>query len=286
MQKIKSISLNDAYLQALNFAKTHYENFPVVSFLILKNLRKHIAIIYWFARTADDIADEGNESEEIRLNRLLEFESNFTKSLNGDNFNGYEYALANTITEMNLTTQYFIDLLSAFKQDVTKGRYANFDEILHYCNRSANPVGRIILELFDIRDDSANEYSDKICTALQLTNFLQDTINDYKKGRLYLAKDEMQNFNVTEYVFEQREINHNLKELVRFNVERINGFFDEGKKLLAFLNGKLKTEIKWTIAGGEEILEQIKQNDYNLFNSRPKLSKAKMAGLLIKSFIS
>lgn len=286
MQKIKSISLNDAYSQALNFAKTHYENFPVVSFLIQKNLRKHIAIIYWFARTADDIADEGNESEEIRLNRLHEFESNFTKSLNGDNVSGYEFALANTITEMNLTTQYFIDLLSAFKQDVTKGRYANFDEILHYCNRSANPVGRIILELFDIRDDNANEYSDKICTALQLTNFLQDTINDYKKGRLYLAKDEMQNYNVTEYVFEQREINHNLKELVRFNVERINGFFDEGKKLLAFLNEKLKTEIKWTIAGGEEILEQIKQNDYNLFNSRPKLSKAKMAGLLIKSFIS
>jgi len=286
MQEIKSIPLNDAYSQALNFAKTHYENFPVVSFLIPKNLRKHIAIIYWFARTADDLADKGNESEDIRLERLNKFESNFTRSLNGNESNDYEYALSNTIKEKNLTPEYFIDLLSAFKQDVTKSRYANFKEIVHYCNRSANPVGRIILELFDIRDKKANEYSDKICTALQLTNFLQDTIIDYKKGRIYLAKDEMQNYNVTEYLFEQKEINHNLKQLVKFNVERIAGFFEEGKKLLPLLNRKLRAEIKWTLAGGEEILEQIKKNDYNIINHRPKLSKAKMAGLLIKSFVS
>ena len=140
--------------------------------------------------------------------------------------------------------------------------------------------------MFDIRNKQANEYSDKICTALQLTNFLQDTVIDYEKGRIYLAKDEMQKFGVPEFLFEQKENNHNLKQLVKHNVERINGFLDEGKRLLTFLNGKLKAEIKWTIAGGEEILEQIKKNDYEIFNHRPKLSKAKMAGLLIKSFIS
>ena len=286
MQNKNNISVSNAYTQALTFAKSHYENFPVVSLLIPKKLRKHIAIVYWFARTADDIADEGNISEEIRLKRLNEFESNFRKSLEGDSGNSYEIALSNTIEEKKLTSQYFFDLLSAFKQDVTKSRYANFDEVLHYCNRSANPVGRFILELFDIRNEQANEHSDKICTALQLTNFLQDTVIDYEKGRIYLAKDEMQNFSVTEFLFEQKENNHNLKQLVKYNVERINGFFDEGKKLLTFLSGKLKTEIKWTIAGGEEILEQIKKNDYDVLIHRPKLSKIKMAGLLIKSIIS
>jgi len=286
MQETKSISLDKVYSQAIDFAKTHYENFPVVSILIPKKLRKHIALIYWFARTADDIADEGNESIEIRLEGLNEFESNFKRSLNGDESSGYENALFNTITQKNLTPDYFIDLLSAFKQDITKSRYADFNEILHYCSRSANPVGRIILELFNIRDKEAFEYSDKICTALQLTNFLQDTVIDYEKRRIYLAKDEMLNYKVSEYMFEQKENNHNLKQLVKYNVERINGFFDEGRSLLPFLNGKLRSEIKWTIAGGREILEQIKKNDYDIFNHRPKLSKVKMAGLLIKSFIS
>jgi squalene synthase HpnC len=217
MQNNNSNSLTDVYLQALNFAKTHYENFPVVSLLIPKRLKKHIGIVYWFARTADDIADEGNVSEEIRLEKLNEFESNFIKSLKGEGSNGFEIALSNTITVKKLTPKYFTDLLSAFKQDVTKGRYANFDEVLNYCKRSANPVGRIILELFNIRNEKANEYSDKICTALQLTNFLQDSLIDYKKGRIYLAKDEMQKYSVSEYLFEQKEINHNLKQLVKYN---------------------------------------------------------------------
>ena len=285
MKNKNSRSVNEIYSQALTFAKTHYENFPVVSVLIPQKMRKHIAIIYWFARTADDIADEGNESEEIRLARLNEFESNFISSLNNEINYGYEMALVNTITKMKLTPQYFIDLLSAFKQDVTKTRYANFDQVLNYCNRSANPVGRIILELFDIRDKNADEYSDKICTALQLTNFLQDTAIDYRKGRIYLAKDEMQNYKVSEFMFEQKENNHNLKQLVKFNVERIKNIFEDGKTLLSFLNRNLKVEIKWTIAGGEEILKQIKKNDYDILNHRPKLGKIKMAGLLVKSFI-
>ena len=286
MQETKSISLDEVYSQAIDFVKTHYENFPVVSHLIPKILRKHIAIVYWFARTADDIADEGNESIEIRLDRMNEFESNFKRSLNGSESSGYEKALFNTITQKKLTPDYFIELLSAFKQDVTKSRYADFNQILNYCSRSANPVGRIILEIFNIRDKEAFEYSDKICTALQLTNFLQDTVIDYQNGRIYLAKDEMQNYKVSEYMFEQKENNHNLRQLVKYNVERINGFFDEGRKLLPFLSRKLRAEINWTIAGGREILEQIKKNDYDIINHRPKLSKAKMAGLLIKSFIS
>ena len=286
MEETKSISLDGVYSQALNFARAHYENFPIVSILIPKDLRKHIAIVYWFARTADDIADEGNASEESRLEKMNEFESNIKRSLDGDARSGFEKALLNTVDNKKLTKDNFFDLISAFKQDIIKSRYADFNEILHYCNRSANPVGRIILELFNVRDQKANEYSDKICTGLQLTNFLQDTIIDYKKGRIYMAKYEMQNYKVSEYMFEQKENNHNLQQLVMYNVERINVYFEEGKKLLPFLNSKLRTEIRWTIAGGKAILEQIKKNDYDILNYRPKLSKAKMAGLLVKSIIS
>jgi len=286
MRETNSISLDGAYSQALNFARTHYENFPIVSILIPKNLRKHIAIIYWFARTADDIADEGNVSEEIRLEQMSIFESDIKRSLDGNALSSYEKALLNTVNNKKLTHNYFFDLISAFRQDIKKSRYADFNEILNYCNRSANPVGRIILELFDIRDYKANEYSDKICTALQLTNFLQDTMIDYEKGRIYLSKYEMQNYKVSEFMFEQRENNHNLKQLVKYNVDRINAYFEEGKKLLPYLNRTLRTEIKWTILSGKEILEQIKRNDYDILNHRPKLSKVIKAGLLVRSIIT
>jgi len=286
MNSNNDILIYDAYKSALKFAKTHYENFPVVSRLIPKKIRKHIAIIYWFARTADDLADEGNEWEEVRLKNLDDFELSLKNLLNRNAKNEYEFALANTINENKLSQQHFFDLIKAFKQDVVKKRYENFNEVSDYCQHSANPVGRLILELFDIRDEKAFEYSDKICTALQLTNFLQDTVIDYNNGRIYLPVDEMQKFGVTEKLFEQKDICDNLKLLIKYNTDRIQKLFDEGKKLLPFLRRRLKYEIIWTVKGGEEILEQIRKNDYNVFTYRPELSKIRMAGLLIKSLFN
>ena len=281
-----NISIDDAYSVALKFAKSHYENFPVVSFFIPGKLRKHVAIIYWFARTADDVADEGSSGEGLRLEKLNELEFNLKKSLREKAVDEYFLALADTIKTKNLTAQYFNDLLCAFKQDVIKSRYKNFNELLEYCRNSANPVGRLILELFDIRNEKANGYSDNICTALQLTNFLQDTMIDYKKGRIYYPLDEMKKFSVTTKSFEQEENNHNFKQLVKYNVDRIQSQFDNGKNLLPMLHGRLKSEIGWTVAGGEEILEQIRKNDYDVINFHPKLSKLKMAGILLKSKFS
>ena len=148
--------------------------------------------------------------------------------MSGKEANDFFSALIHTIKTKNLTPQYFYSLLSAFKQDVIKTRYKNFNELQDYCKNSANPVGRLILELFDIRNEEANRYSDNICTALQLTNFLQDTSIDYKKGRIYYPLDEMRKFSVTEKSFEL-ENNLKLKRLVEFNVERIQKLFDEGK---------------------------------------------------------
>lgn len=264
-------------------AKNHYENFPVASFLIPKNYRKDVAIVYWFARTADDLADEGNAAPEKRIEELNKFEKEFQKSLKGKSDNLYFIQLAKTITEKKLSIKHFTDLLSAFKQDVVKKSYNNFDEVLDYCQRSANPVGRILLELFKIDIDAARNSSDKVCTALQLTNFYQDTVLDIGKGRNYYPRDEMETFGVIKKMFELKENNPNIKALLKHNVDRAQVLFDEGKNLLKYLNGRFKVEIKWTIAGGEKILDKIRKNDYDVFSIRPKLNKIDFIGLLIKS---
>ena len=285
MNESEHQKLNNAYSKSLKFTKSHYENFPVVSFVIPKNLRKHVAIIYWFARTADDYADEGNFSKGERLEKLNNFEFRLKQLLNGKAESDYEFALANTIIEKKLTTENFYNLIKAFKQDVIKKRYENFDEVIDYCKHSANPVGRLILELYDIQKEEAIKYSNNICTALQLTNFLQDVSIDYKKGRIYLPQDEMDMLQITEKLFEDKENNHKLKQLVKHYIDRIQYLFDEGKKLYPFLSGRLKVEIKWTVAGGEEILNRIRKNDYNVLNNRPELSKTRMASLFLKSIM-
>ncbi len=273
----------DSEKDVLNLAKNHYENFPVASFLIPKNYRNDVAIIYWFARTADDLADEGYVTTEKRLEELNNFENEFRKSLKGNSEKFYFNQLSKTINDKKLSDGFFFDLLSAFKQDVVKKEYENYDEVLDYCKRSANPVGRILLEVFNVKEEDAFVNSDKICTALQLTNFYQDTVIDIEKGRNYYPQNEMQMFNVTKNMFELKENNPNIKALVKHNVERAQSIFDEGKNLLKYLNGRFKIEIKWTIAGGEKVLDKIRKNGYDVYTRRPKLDKMDFLSLFIKS---
>ena len=155
-------NLEKVYSDALKLATSHYENFPVVSFLIPKYLRKHVAIVYQFARQADDFADEGKFSSEKRLSKLEQYESDFKNCLNDEFANDFWSAVANTIKFFDLSPDNFTNLLFAFKQDVTKNRFDSFDEILFYCKHSANPVGRIVLELYGIRDEKLFSYSDSI----------------------------------------------------------------------------------------------------------------------------
>lgn len=274
------------YTKALDFAKSHYENFPVVSFFVPKRLRKHVAIIYWFARSADDIADEGNENAETRLVKLNEFKLKFEQALNGKPDSTFFSALSETITILNLTPKHFTDLLYAFKQDVVKKRYRNYEELLNYCNHSANPVGRLILELFNVRNKDAYYYSDEICTALQLTNFFQDTKIDFKRGRIYYTQAEMEKYGVTEKVFELNENNLNLQKLVKFNVDRARLLFNDGKKLLELLKGRLKLEIGWTVKGGEAILDKITKSNFDVLNKRPVLSKTDFVKLFFATIFN
>ncbi len=279
MRFMKDTSLKSA----ISLTKTHYENFPVASFLIPKDKRQDIAIIYWFARTADDIADEGQLSSTDRISTLNKFEKGFIDALNGVYASQQHKILSDVVIRNNLNPKYFTDLISAFRQDITKKRYNNFDEILDYCSRSANPVGRIVLDIFKIRNEEAYYYSDKICTALQLTNFYQDVEIDYAKDRIYFPIDEMTQFNVDENMFEMKENNPNFSALLKYSIDRTRVFFTEGKNLFQFLKGRLKIEIKWTVAGGEKILSKIEKNNYQIFGKRPKLNKTDFITILLKS---
>ncbi len=280
------MNIDVAYNDAIIFAKNHYENFPVISFLIRKELRKHIAIIYWFARTADDIADEGELNASERLQKIDELKYRLDELLNNKYSNHFEFALYSTINELKLSTINFYNLLKAFRQDITKTRYKNFNELLEYCENSANPVGRLILEVFNIQSEEAQRYSDAICTALQLTNFWQDTRVDFIKGRIYYPLEDMEKLNISEKMFELNENNFKLRQLVKQNVDKTADLYITGKNLFKYLKGRLKFEISWTVGGGEIILEKIRQNNYDVLNYRPSISKKELWNILVKTFIN
>jgi squalene synthase HpnC len=286
LREVNEYNAESGYREAYFLAKSHYENFPVVSLLVPKNIRKHLAIVYWFARTADDFADEGELSQVNRLNKLSAFENRLHELLNDKYRSDIEYALADTIKTKKLSRDHFLNLLKAFNQDVTKKRYSNFSEILEYCKNSANPVGRLVLELVGVKNEKAFYYSDKICTALQITNFIQDTTLDYKKGRIYYPEDEMQKFGVTEKMFELKENNVNFNHLVEFSIDRTQDMLNEGKNLLKYLYGRIRYEIGWTIKGGELIIKKIRNHHFDVLNYRPELSKINFLSLFIKSLFN
>lgn len=278
--------LEETYAEAQSFAKSHYENFPVLSFTLPKEAKKHVAVVYQFARQADDLADEGDANPKVRIKNLELYEKQFTDCLSGKFIIDFWMALKNTINECNLTTQYFYDLLSAFKQDVHTKRYSSYEDLLDYCRRSANPVGRIVLEICGVKNDDAFRYSDSICTALQLTNFYQDVSVDWQKGRIYIPQIEMETFGVPEKIFEEKQNNANFKPLLKFQIERTRELFAEGRKLLPFLPSSLLVQIKMTILGGEKILEKIEKLDYNVLTQRPKLSKIDYLKIFAKGLLT
>lgn len=257
-------------------ARAHYENFPVGSLLVPRARRKHVYSIYAFARTADDFADEGYEdaslTEESRLRSLAEWEAQLKACYCSEASHPVFAALAATVKELQLPEQLFLDLLSAFKQDVVKRRYADFAEVLDYCRRSANPVGRLILRLFDYRDAHLDELSDAICTALQLANFWQDVAVDIQKDRVYLPQDEMQQSGVTFEDLQARQGSVAYCRLLQFQVERTRALFQRGKALPNLVSGRLALELRLTWHGGMRILELIERQAYDTLRVRPKLT--------------
>jgi hydroxysqualene synthase len=272
----------EAFDYCEKIAKSHYENFPVGLF-VPSNLRKYVYCIYAFARTADDIADNENISEAIRLQQLNEYEKkldNCYKSIADDPI--FE-ALKVTVSEFSIPIKLLKDLLFAFKLDIKENRHDTFEDLLYYSSFSANPVGRLILILFGIKDNEANKYSDKICTALQLANFWQDVTTDLTKDRIYIPLSILNQYNYTEEMLFEHIYNEDFKDLMEEIVNKTQKIFDEGKNLVRYLKGRLKFEIILTFLGGSLILKKIIISEYDVFDQRPKITNKDKVILLIKT---
>ena len=276
--------------QSQSLASRHYENFPVASVFLPKHLRAPIALIYCFARQADDFADEGDLSMEERLALLDEFRQQL------DLLQAYikpksEFflALGEMIRSKKLPLTSFYDLLDAFSQDVVKTRYANYDEVLAYCAKSANPIGRLLLHLYGQASPENIKLSDHLCSALQLINFLQDIADDFKKNagkqRIYLCQDEMAKFGVTEQIIADQVVNANWQQLMRFNLNRASNLLQAGKPLGCILKGRIGFEMRMIIAGGERIICKLAQVNGDIYQHRPTLQPLDWLRIFFKALL-
>lgn len=277
--------LDQAYAFCLNMTKSHYENFPVASVLLPQKLRRPIAVIYAFARTADDFADEDNIPAEDRLRLLNAYSQNLAEIVN-QRYHGNDLiflALQDVVHRFNLPVQLLEDLLIAFRQDVVKTRYATFDEVLDYCRFSANPVGRLLLQLQGTPSQQQLQQSDAICTALQLINFYQDIVQDYtEQDRIYIPQDELSAFGILEADL-IRPDTRQFAPLVRSLYRRTEMIMMEGVDLGLTISGRLGWEIRAMTLGGIKTLSTLKQQPDTSLLTRPRLSHRTMTGVLLNS---
>lgn len=280
-------SVENAFAYCERLTRSHYENFPVGSLLIPKSSRKHVYSIYAFARTADDIADEGygaeGLAEEQRLTALDDWERRLEACYEGRADHPIFIALAETVRELAPPIELLRALLSAFKQDVVKRRYESYGEVLDYCVRSANPVGRLILLLFGYRDESLNRLSDAICTGLQLANFWQDVAVDLEKNRIYLPQEDLARFAVSIDDLRDKLADERYRSLLKFEVERTKALFFEGRPLPELVAGRLSIELRLTWLGGMRILEKIEGLNFDTLHARPKITSMDKVSLLARS---
>ncbi|MDK4679827.1 squalene synthase HpnC [Kingella negevensis] len=265
----------------------HYENFPVGSIILPRRLRRPIHAVYAFARTADDIADEGNVTtaeRQAELQKLIaeldkiaahtQPETELMRQLN-----------ERAIQPFRLPLQPFYDLLSAFSQDTEKTRYQNFGELIDYARRSANPVGRIMLHLYGETSAQSIAQSDGICTALQLINFWQDVGIDWQKNRVYLPQDDLAKFGVTESDIAANKMTPNLRKLLAYECDKAHKMLRAGSPLGKTLRGRLGFELRMIILGGDCILQKLAAAQYDVFSQRPVLEKRDWLRIIWRAII-
>lgn len=270
-------------------ARTHYENFTVVSHFLPRGLRQHFRNIYAYCRWADDLADEsGDTATALRL--LDWWEEELESCYAGQARHPVFVALADTIQAFDIPIDPFRNLLIAFRQDQVKTRYQSYEELLGYCRNSANPVGHLVLYLCGYRDAERQRLSDCTCTALQLANFWQDITRDLEKGRIYLPLADMEQFGCREEELMRREFTPRFAALLRHEVERSRALFVEGAALEPLLARRVRLDIALFSRGGEEILRLIERQGYDVLTRRPSLSRGRKVALiarrLLASFVS
>jgi squalene synthase HpnC len=268
----------EAYCRRL--ATSHYENFPVVSWLLPKELHQHFYNVYAYCRWADDLGDEINDPPTSL--KLLDWWRNELLACYAGEFRHPVFiALKPTIDEFSIPQKPFLDLISAFEQDQTVHEYESFDELRDYCRRSADPVGRLVLYLCRQFNDQNVAWSDSICTGLQLANFWQDVERDYKIGRIYLPREDYSRFGYLREDFDGRRTNAAFLELMKFEVDRARKFLNDGLPLVGKLPGRLQVDIDLFARGGLKILDRIEAIGYRVWETRPKVSKLDVAGLVL-----
>jgi len=271
--------IDEAFAHCAQVARSHYENFPVGSLLAPRSLRPHLHSVYAFARGADDFADEA-EYRDRRLEEIDRWERLYDGCRRGVAEHPVFVALAETIRRFDLPDAPFRDLLDAFRQDCRVRRYETWDELLDYCRRSANPVGRIVLRLYGHRDERLSEPSDAICTALQLTNFWQDVTVDLAKDRIYLPASDLVLHRVSESDLARADATDGVRALILELSRRTRGFFERGRPLLGAVGGRLGFELRAVWHGGSRVLTRIEEAGGDVLAHRPALGTKDRAAIV------
>ena len=277
-----------AYAACEALARSHEENFPVASCLLPAAMRPHVAAVYAFARVADDIADEGTRPPADRQARLRACQDRLHRAADGrfsapgaeDRDELVAVALGHSIRSLDLPISLFDDLLSAFRQDTMTTRYASWTEVLEYCRRSANPVGRLVLRIAGYRDETLDRSSDALCTALQLTNFWQDFGHDWRAGRLYVPREVQEASRALESELASGRVTPAWASAIEACAAFTRARFADGRTVCDGVGRRLRIELRLTWLGGTRILDRVERDRFNLFDRRPKLGMADVPLLL------
>jgi squalene synthase HpnC len=280
-------ALGAAYAECEARARSHYENFPIGSWLLPRRLRQDLAAVYAFARLGDDVADEGVATPAERLARLDELEARLERSAADPAGSGDAVllALGHTIARHELPLQPFRDLLTAFRRDAAGStrRFATFADVVEYCRCSANPVGRIVLGLFGHRDEERAARADDVCTALQLTNFWQDVRADLAdRDRIYIPAEDLDRFPGSLESLGSGATTAPFRACMAFEVTRTRELFARGLLLADMVDGRLRREVRLFAHGGLAILDRIEAHDYDVLAHRPRLGRGDLARLVWK----
>ena len=257
----------------------HYENFPVVSWLLPRELHQHFFNVYAYCRWADDLGDETGDPQ-LSRELLTWWRGELADCYRGETRHPVFVALRPTILEFSIPAEPFEDLISAFEQDQTVRDYGTFAELRDYCRRSADPVGRLVLYLCRQHRPETVAWSDSICTGLQLANFWQDIARDADIGRCYLPREDRQRFGYSDSELTGRVTNLAFIELMQFEVARAREYLQSGLPLVRVLPAKLRVDIDLFARGGLRILEKIEAQGYRVWERRPKVSKWDAARLM------
>ena len=272
--------IEEAQQYCRRLARSHYENFSVASWFLPKNLRQHFYNVYAYCRISDDLGDEVGDPA-LSLQMLDQWETELDACYSGYARHPVFVALSETIRLFGIPRQPFADLLKAFRQDQTVTRFPTFEDVLGYCQYSANPVGHLVLYLCGYRDAERQALSNSTCTALQLANFWQDVSRDYAKGRIYLPLEDLRRFGVVEADIPDRNNSDAFREMIRFEVKRTRDWFQRGSPLIGKVNRELAIDLELFTRGGEEVLNAIERQKYAVLGKRPSISKMRKLSLLI-----